>query len=119
MKFRILILLSSLMMFFCGDDNLTSSDDLGIKVEQSHIQIENGYPACVVTIKKDGRSLSDSEEVRFVVEFFRNNDSVGTANREIGGIPGNGQKTSMLIELSGSRNSNPDRCEVTSITLLP
>ena len=115
MKFRILLL--SLMMFSCGGDKPTGSKELEITVEDSHVQIENGYPFCVFTIKKDGRSFSDNEEVRFVAEFFRDDDSIGTDDRAVGGIPGNGKKTTIAIGLNGGRNSNPDRCDITSIQL--
>ena len=121
MNFRILFLsLVGLMALRCGD-NPTWSNDLGIKVEETVIVdledldpvLARNFEACDVTLSKQGRSLAEEEKFRIVVEFFKDDTSVGVDSHEFGGLPGNGARTTTRFFLGTSLES--DRCEVTSI----
>ena len=155
MNFRILFLsLVGLMALRCGD-NPAWSNDLGIKVEATRIEIEKSDTLrgdnidilqCVITLSKEGRSFTEDEGVRLVVDFFNGDTSLRADAFEVAGLLGNDARTEVRGTFGGwfdtppteielyldyqisdrlrifyftptKPDPLPDRCEVTSITL--
>ena len=157
MKYRVLFLcLVSLSVLRCGGDNPAWSNDLGITVESAQVETQTFGDAlddnnrisrlqCVITLSKEGRSFTEDEGVRLVVEYFDGDTSLKAESVDVRGLRGNGARTEVrqtfdgwfdtppakredyrYYELSGGDNvfyfsptkpdPLPDRCEVTSIT---
>ena len=119
----------------CGGNNSSGPEnELGITVQSTqviryHYSIPRGrgriviVPACEAQIKKEGRSLAAEEFVRFTADFFSDDEPVGAAIDDIGGILGNGTETTVQMRMIAYRadinNPWPDKCSVTSIQFAP
>ena len=105
------ICLISLSALRCGDSPLWSND-LGITVESAQVETQTFGDAldnsrisrrlrCVIILSKEGRSFTEDERVRLIVEFFDGDISLKADTFEVEGLPGNGARTEVRGTFAG------------------